>query len=89
MVFLELQQEPGLYSQVTAGMALQTCVCSVTSGLLSNYEGHLTNLFEAWQGNRDASRGEAGPRVPFQLPHGYWDSYQFSRGVRHHHLLRH
>ena len=30
-----------------------------------------------------------GPRVPFQLPHGYWDSYQFSRGVRHCHLLKH
>ena len=29
-------------------------------GLLSSYEGHLKNLFKAWQGNRDVSRGEAG-----------------------------
>ena len=32
------------------------------SGLLSTYEGHLRNLHEAWQGNTDASRGEAGDR---------------------------
>ena len=38
----------------------KTLVCSVTSGLLSIYEGHLGNLHEAWQENRDASRGEAG-----------------------------
>ena len=38
----------------------QTCVCSATSGLLSSYEGHLRNLLEAWQGNRDASQCEAG-----------------------------
>ena len=28
-------------------------------------------------------------RVPSQLPQGYWDSYQFSRGGRHHLLLKH
>ena len=38
----------------------KTHVCSSTSGLLSSYEGHLRNLHEAWQGNTDASRGEAG-----------------------------
>ena len=69
MVFLELRQEPGLYSRVMAGMALQTRVCSVTSGLLSNYEGHLGNLFKAWQGNRDASRGEAGDPVSLSRCH--------------------
>ena len=59
IVFLKLQWEPGVYSRVTGGMGLQTRVCSVTSGLLSSYEGHLRNLFQAWQGNRDASQGEA------------------------------
>ena len=28
------------------------------------------------------------PRFPFQLPQGYWDSYQFARGVRHPLLLK-
>ena len=59
MVFLELRWEPGVYSQVTTGMALQnTCLFSM-SGLLSSCEGHLGILLEAWQGNRDDSRGEA------------------------------
>ena len=30
------------------------------SELLSSYQGHLRNLLEAWQGNTDASQGEAG-----------------------------
>ena len=30
------------------------------SGLLSSCKGHLGILLEAWQGNRDSSRGEAG-----------------------------
>ena len=38
----------------------KTRVCSATSGLLSTYEGHLRNLFEAWQDNRTISRGEVG-----------------------------
>ena len=29
-------------------------------GLLSSYEAHLRNIFEAWQGNTDNSRGEGG-----------------------------
>ena len=35
----------------------------MTSGLLSSYEGHLRKLFQAWQGNRDSSGGEAGDQV--------------------------
>ena len=42
------------------GWPFKTHFCSATAGLLSLYEGHLRNLFEAWQGSRDASRGEAG-----------------------------
>ena len=44
MVFLELQWEPGVYSQVMAGMAIQFRVCSATSRLLSSYDGCLINL---------------------------------------------
>ena len=29
------------------------------------------------------------PSVTFQVPQGYWDSYQCSRGVKHRHLLKH
>ena len=41
-------------------MILQISCFFSDSGLLSSYEGHLRNLLEAWQGNMDASRGEAG-----------------------------
>ena len=50
----------GYILELRRGWPFKTRVCSVTSGLLSSYEGHLRNLFEARQGNRDASRGEAG-----------------------------
>ena len=43
--------------------------CSASSGLLSRYEVHLRNLFEAWQGNRDASQGEAGDPVSLSSCH--------------------
>ena len=69
MFFLELRLEPVVYSPVTAGMAFKTRICSVTSGLLSSYEGHLRNLFEAWQGNKDASRDEAGDPVSLSSCH--------------------
>ena len=69
MVFRELRREPGVYSRVTAGMALQTRVCTATSGFLSSYEGHIRNLLEAWQGNRDASRGEAGDPRSLSICH--------------------
>ena len=61
--FLELRRETGVYSRVTAAMAIQTHVSSVTSVHLSSYEGQLRNLLEAWQGNRDTSRGEAADPV--------------------------
>ena len=60
MFFLMLWREHGIYSRVTAGMILQARVCSVMSGLLSSYEGHLRNILEALQGNTDVSRGDAG-----------------------------
>ena len=42
--FLELQQERGVYSRVTAGMAIRNSTFSAKSGLLSSYDGHLRNL---------------------------------------------
>ena len=44
MGFLELQQEPGVYSRVTAGMAVETPLGSVKSGFLSSEDGHLRKL---------------------------------------------
>ena len=62
MGFLELQRDPGVYSPITAGVALKTFVCSATSGLLSSYDGHLRNVNSAWQDHMDTSGGEAGDR---------------------------
>ena len=59
MLFLELRREPWEYSRVMAGMILQNRVCLMKSGLLSSYEGHLSNLLEAWQDSTDASCGES------------------------------
>ena len=39
------------------------------SGLLCSYEGHLSNLHEACQGNTDASRVETGAPVPLSSCH--------------------
>ena len=36
------------------GWPFKTSVCSAKTGLLSRYERILTNLFEDWQGNKDA-----------------------------------
>ena len=63
IVFLELLQEAGLYSQVTERMATQNSFLFTKAGLLSTYEGNLRNLHEAWQGNTDTSRGKVGDRV--------------------------
>ena len=51
--------------ELRRGWPFTTRVCSATSRLLFSYEGHLRNLLEAWQGNRDPSRGEAGD--PFEI----------------------
>ena len=55
--------------ELRQGWPFKTSVCSVTSGLLSNYEGHISNLFKAWNGHRDASRGEAGDPVSLSSFH--------------------
>ena len=44
MIFLEQPREAGVCSRVMAGVDIQNFVCSVMSGHLSSYDGHLSNL---------------------------------------------
>ena len=60
MCFLELWQAPGVYSRVTARMPIVKGVCSVKSGHLSWYDGHLGKLNYAWQDIMDDTGGEVG-----------------------------
>ena len=46
--------------ELRQGWYFQAYICSAMSGLQFGYERHLCNLFEAWQGNTDASQYEAG-----------------------------
>ena len=46
--------------EVRRCLSFKARVCSAMSGLLFSNEGPLRNLLEAWKGNTDASRGEAG-----------------------------
>ena len=47
----------------------KTRVCSAASALLLSCQGNLEILLEAWQGNRDACRGEAGDPVSISSFH--------------------
>ena len=60
----------GYILELRRGWSFKTLVCSATSGLLSSCEGQLWILLNAWQGNRDASRGEAGVQSPFPVATG-------------------
>ena len=44
MGFLELRQEPGLYSRVTAGMSIRNSSFFIEVRNLSRYEGQLRNV---------------------------------------------
>ena len=44
MGFLELRQEPGVYSRVTAGMSIRNSSLFIEVRNLSRYEGQLTNV---------------------------------------------
>ena len=44
MGFLELQQEPGVYSRVTAGMSIRNSSLFIEVRNLSRYEGKLRNV---------------------------------------------
>ena len=53
------------------GWPFVTRVCSLKSGLLSSYDGHLRNLNLAWQDNTDASGCEAGGPASLISWHSY------------------
>ena len=44
MGFLELRQEPGVYSRVTAGMSIRNSSLFIEVRNLSRYDGHLGKL---------------------------------------------
>ena len=44
MGFLELRQEPGLYSRVTAGISIRNSSLFIEVRNLSRYEGQLRNV---------------------------------------------
>ena len=71
------------------GWPFETRVCSPKTGLWSKYDGHLGKLNYAWQENTDPSGGEPGGQGTVILLQLYWYSYQFSRRIRHRHLLKH
>ena len=54
----------GYILELQRGLPFKVRVCSVTSGLMSSYEGHFRSLLEAWQGNINAS----GVRMENQCP---------------------
>ena len=60
LFFSSCGEKLGCILDLQRGWPFKTLVCSVTTGLLSSYEGHLRSLHEAWQGNMDASPCEAG-----------------------------
>ena len=57
--------------ELRRGRPFETLVCSVTSGLLSSYDGDLVNLNYAWQENTDASAGEPGGQLSLISWHSY------------------
>ena len=59
----------GYILELRQGWPFNPRVCSTKSGLLSSYEGHLRNLLEAWQGQREASLGEAGDSESLSSSH--------------------
>ena len=54
MVFLELRQEPGVYSRVTAGMAIRNSTCGAGGKLAQIFNqrleisSHLGTIWGAW-----------------------------------------
>ena len=59
----------GFPLKLRSGWSFKSRDCSAMSGHLSICKGNLGILLEAWQGNRDASRGEAGDRASLSSCH--------------------
>ena len=57
--------------ELRRGWPFETRVCSVKSGLLSSYDGHLRKLNYAWQENTEASGGERGCQASLLSWHSY------------------
>ena len=53
----------GYILELQRGLPFKVRVSSVTSGLMSSYEGHFRSLLQASQGNTNASGGEEGDPV--------------------------
>ena len=49
--------------ELSWGWPFETRVCSVKSGLLSSYDGHLAKLNYAWQENTDTSGVDPGSQA--------------------------
>ena len=57
--------------ELRRGWPFETRVCSVKSGLLSRYDGHLGKLNYAWQENTDVFGGEPGGQASLISWHSY------------------
>ena len=55
----------GYILELQRGLPFKILGCSLMSGLMSSYEGHLRSLLEAWQGNTNAFGGEEETQCPF------------------------
>ena len=68
-VFSSCGRNLGYILELWRGCPLETAVCSVKSGPLSRYDGHLRNVNYTWQGNMDASGSQGGDQVSFSSWH--------------------
>ena len=55
--------------ELRRGCTFETGVCSLKSGHLSRYEGHIRNVNSEWQLNTDASGSSVGVQVSFSICH--------------------
>ena len=69
LFFLSCDGNLGYILELRWGWTFKNRVCSATSGLLASFEGHRGILLEVCQGNRDATRCEAGDPVSVSCCH--------------------
>ena len=70
-VFSSCGRHVGYILELQRGSPFETRVCSVKSGLLSSYDGHLGKLNYAWQENTYASGREPGSQASLFSWHSY------------------
>ena len=71
------------------GWPVKIHVCSAMSGILSSCEGHHGILLGQGSTIGNPIQKRQRPSIPFQLPQGNWDSYQFSRVFTYRLILKH